>query len=537
MRKVAIALLAAAVFATGVRWGTFAAGGSDSYCYAYQAERWASLLRQGFGGPSGRLQIAEPLALEAPWPDAALTFTPAGHVPSRTVPAAFAPICPAGLSIAMAPLRLAGGRDAIFYAVPIFGALLIVATFVLGGRYGARVGVAAALLAACSPVFLYQLVQPMSDVPAAALWTAAAAAATGTKRRGPLWAGIATAGAILMRPNLVPIGIPIGMYLLWRPERAWRERIADAGVFAACAATGCVAVAAIQSAYYGSPFASGYGSLGALFSVDHVPLNARRYASWMTAVHTPLWLLAAAAPFLLPGALSIMMTAMAVVTVASYLPYTVFDDWWYLRFLLPAIPIVLVLMVAVVDAVCRRLLWFTSRGDTGGRRKKPSHLGVSMPPRFVATTAALTVVTVSLCAFMLLQARDRNAFRLRALEARFVRGGGYVAERLPANALVITSWQSGSVRFYSGRRTLVWDSLDPGWLDRAVAFASQRGLEPVVLVERWEEPLFRARFRGSAIGALDWPPAAEIAGQVRVYRPGDRDRYFRGDAAPTEYVP
>jgi len=35
---------------------------------------------------------------------------------------------------------------------------------------------------------------------------------------------------------------------------------------------------------------------------------------------------------------------------------------------------------------------------------------------------------------------------------------------------------------------------------------------------------------------LDWPPAAEIAGQVRIYRPGDRERYLRGDAAPTEYA-
>jgi len=40
--KSAIALLAAIVFAAGLRWGTFAVGGSDSYCYVNQAERWAS---------------------------------------------------------------------------------------------------------------------------------------------------------------------------------------------------------------------------------------------------------------------------------------------------------------------------------------------------------------------------------------------------------------------------------------------------------------------------------------------------------------
>ena len=43
---------------------------------------------------------------------------------------------------------------------------------------------AAVLLVACSPIFLYQAVQPMSDVPAAALWLAAlVASAAGVERR------------------------------------------------------------------------------------------------------------------------------------------------------------------------------------------------------------------------------------------------------------------------------------------------------------------------------------------------------------------
>ena len=78
MRRAALALLLATVVFAGVHWGTFVAGGSDSYCYAAQAERWAS----------GRLRVVEPLALEAPWPNAAMTFAPAGHVPSPVMPGA-----------------------------------------------------------------------------------------------------------------------------------------------------------------------------------------------------------------------------------------------------------------------------------------------------------------------------------------------------------------------------------------------------------------------------------------------------------------
>jgi hypothetical protein len=138
--------------------------------------------------------------------------------------------------------------------------------------------------------------------------------------------------------------------------------------------------------------------------------------------------------------------------------------------------------------------------------------------------------------FFIREARDRSVFDLQRLEARYEKAGTFVARRLPLNALVITSWESGSVRFYSGRPTLVWDALDPAWLDRAVAFVRARGFEPYLLFERWEEPGFRRRFGGAGIGALDWPPMAEIAAQVRIYRPDDRENYLRGQPIPTEYA-
>ena len=500
MRQLVLALLLAAVVVTGLRWGTFAVGGSDSYCYVHQAERWASL----------RLQVSEPLALEAPWPDAAVTFAPAGHVPSQTVPGALVPICPSGLSIAMAPMLALGGPRAMFLVVPLFGALLVWAAFTCGSRFGSRVGLASAVLVACSPPFLYQLMQPMSDVPAAALWMLAVAAVTGTKPRAPVVAGLATAAAILMRPNLVPMAIPIGLFILLRPERSWHERLQGAVRYAAAAAPGAIAVAFIQRAFYGSALQSGY-PLGALFSAAYIAPNATRYVSWMTQAHTAAWLLALAAPLLLPGPLTALFISLFLVNVASYLPFAVFNDWQYLRYLLPTIPLLLVLTVAVIDAVCRRI-------------------------RPAIAPAAVAMATVVLALLFVREARDGETFRLQRLEGRFERAGSYVGRRLPPNAIVITSWQSGSVRFYGHRPTLVWDGLDPAWLDRAIDFVRARGLEPYLLFESWEEPIFRTRFAGSPIGALDWPPMAEVAPQVRIYRPDDRQRYADGTLPPTEYV-
>jgi hypothetical protein len=423
--------------------------------------------------------------------------------------------------------------------VPLFGVLLIAATRALGARYGGRVGLAAAVLTACSPAFLYQLVQPMSDVPAAALWVAAVAAATGTRPRATAWAGLATSGAVLIRPNLVPLAVPIGLFLLLRPERAWGERIRAAAVYAAWSLPGCLAVALIQQTLYGSALSSGYGSLDTIFSPANVLPNAGRYATWLSGTLTPLWILAAAAPFLLPGALTRLLVAFVLVNVAVYLPYTVFDDWSYVRFLLPSIPLILILVVASVDAIVRRAAGLQSKtrptyeGDPPIARLAPPYVGrvLLFRPGLV-----IAVLTIGLGVLLLRDAQARNVFRLRALEARYARGGEFVNARLPGNALVVTSWQSGSVRFYSGRKTLAWDSLDPAWLDRALEEIRRRGFEPYLLFERWEEQAFRERFAGSPVGALDWPPMAEVATQVRVYRPADRERYLRGEQAPTEYV-
>ena len=101
---------------------------------------------------------------------------------------------------------------------------------------------------------------------------------------------------------------------------------------------------------------------------------------------------------------------------------------------------------------------------------------------------------------------------------------------------MITSRYSGSVRYYGGRRTIVWDALDPAWLDRVVSYTRERGFDPYLLIDSSEEAAFRQRFTGSAVARLDWPPLIEIAPQVRIYRPADRERYLRGEAPPTEYV-
>jgi hypothetical protein len=229
-------------------------------------------------------------------------------------------------------------------------------------------------------------------------------------------------------------------------------------------------------------------------------------------VYTPLIALAALAPLLLPGGLTLLCIGLVAVNVALYLPYTVFDDWTYLRFLLPTVPLLVVLMVAVIDAGLRRA-------------------------GLARTHAVLAVVSIAIAVVFVRHARDGSAFRLQRMEARFERAGGFVGDRLPANAIVLALWESGSVRYYGHRNTVVWDQLDPAWLDRALAYLRARGLRPYLLFEGPEEGNFRARFAAtSEVGALDWPPMADILSRTRIFDPDDRQKYLTGQRVAPEFV-
>jgi hypothetical protein len=521
----AIVVAAVTVYA-GMTWGTLAAGGSDSYCYLNQAEIFAR----------GAVTDFEPLATDAAWPGSPEAFVPAGHSRSTVAAGVFVPICPAGYSLMLAGARMAGGRAAMFWVTPIMGGLLVGLTFLIARRLaGPAAGLLAALLTASSPIVLYQIVQPMNDVPAAAMWAAALVAALrergGALARG-LTAGALTGIAVTIRPNLVPLAgvvaamamttpnfqLPTAKEIISRRSRfrtAWPLGVGrwELAAFSLAAIPGVLIVMAVQHAMHGSPFRSGYGDLDALFSASHVLPNLALYPRWVLEVHTPFVLLAAAAPVVFGGGArraALWLLAFAAATLACYLPYVVFDAWWYQRFLLPAVPPVLALTAAVA-------------------------VGALAPLRPAARTVVFTGVAASLASTFIDAAATRGVFGLRNFEARFRTAGAYVAALEP-DAVVITTHHSGSVRFYSGRSTAAWDGIAPGRLSDAIAFLRARGRRPYLLLETWEQPAFRDRFASDPLGSLEWPPMAEIDRAVRIYDPDDRARYMRGERVRVERV-
>src|SRR4051812_24347336 len=133
-----IALAAAAcVLIVAIAWNTRAAGGSDSSCYALQADAFAH----------GRATLAPPLPGVLPDAPPAV-FAPTGFIPSPRAAHDAVPICGPGLALAMAP-AFAVTRDAVFLVVPLFAALAVWLTFLFGRTIDDEVtGAAAAVLLA-----------------------------------------------------------------------------------------------------------------------------------------------------------------------------------------------------------------------------------------------------------------------------------------------------------------------------------------------------------------------------------------------------
>ena len=378
LAQAVIAVAAIGGMAVGVLYGTFAAADTDPYGYLSQAEALAR----------GSFRIDQRSLQDVPWPNAEATFSPPGWRPA-TVHGFIVPIYSPGLPLVMAALQRVFGRQGVFYAVPILGALAVWAIGRLGMIvHGRFVGASSAVLLATSPTFLRHVVQPVSDVPTMAWWTVSLALASAGGRAAAFGAGAAASMAILTRPNLVPLAMIAGtLVLLPRADDAKRRHSGMVRLLLLVGGVvpGCVAIGVVNWLSNGSPLLSGYGSLGYLYSFANVAANLVRYPRWLWEQETPFIYLALLAPIAVrwPGAhagplRSDHMSALlifALATLLLYLPYSVFGrtEWDYLRFILPGIPALIVLSMAVTVDIAARLLATPDarRGHAGRGRDGP----------------------------------------------------------------------------------------------------------------------------------------------------------------------
>jgi hypothetical protein len=508
--------LAAIVAVVTWTYGAKAVGGADSYGYMSQSELWAK----------GLPRLVQPIIAEVPWSNAAWTFSPVGaYRPMssfRPVSGAdrwtLVPVYPPGLPLLLTVAGAIGGYQAKFMVVPFFAGLLVLATYGIGIRLVSPfVGLTAAWLVATSPPVLFMSVVVMSDVPAAALWAAALFLTFGHGQRSAAAAGGVAALATLVRPNLAPLAPLLGLryaYGLIDPATR-RSSLREGALFGVIFALPVAALGLLHHQLYGSATASGYGVTSGFFETAHVVPNIQRYFGWLVESQTAVALVGFAALFvpirrLWPRDDARIATVVAPLFVAAiwtvYIAYLVWEDWWYLRFVLPSYPLIMVGTGAVAAAVVR---W---------------------RPREMAWITGAAVILLG--CVQLAQAYDYGVQGTWGAERRYVMAARMVRQLTPRDSLVMANQHMATARYYGGRVSIRFDSLSGRWLDRSVRWLERRDVQTFLLLEDWEVPAFRERFAGTlALERLNRPPLA-------IYRePGLVYLYdLSGDAGPDQTV-
>ena len=111
------AAIAVALF-IGLRYGSYAAAGSDSYGYLSEARLWLN----------GTLRVEQPWVDQVSWPNREWMFAPLGYRPASP-DGTIVPTYPPGLPMVMALFLAMFGANGPFFVVPVFGALALWLTY------------------------------------------------------------------------------------------------------------------------------------------------------------------------------------------------------------------------------------------------------------------------------------------------------------------------------------------------------------------------------------------------------------------------
>ena len=475
-----IAAIALAVTIVTAAFSTRSAAGADASGYLSEA---ASL-------STGRLFHEDDLSALTRGHDPFLT-SPLGWRPAPS-DARQSPTYPPGLPLLMAIPHAIAGVTGASAVVIVSAALAVWAVASLAMQLGGGgAGVIAAAMLASTPVFIHQSIQPMSDVPVTAAWMLCFLLLL---RNRSTWSGVICAIAVLIRPNLAPLAIV--------PLLLAGNRIA----FATPVAIAAAGLASIQWLWYGSPLRSGYGSTDQLFALTNIAANASRYLGWVIAA-APLMLLSVLGVTRVKGSRFAQgLLAFAILVIGAYLVYAVFDDWSYLRFLLPALAV-----FAVFAAI--GLLPIVGRA----------------PVEFRAVI--LFALILGIVANGIWIARSKDTFRLSTQLQRVESVGDWIRANVEPAAVLLSGEQSGSMRYYTGRSILRWEAATPESLTAALATLEQSSRPVYIVLDAWENEPFRLKLGSVAAVALDWPPALEAgtSHRTRVWRVTDRARFLRGE--------
>jgi hypothetical protein len=311
----------------------------------------------------------------------------------------------------------------------------------------------AALLFGVFPVTIFIAIQPLSDV-LATTWVLAAVYAALRARTSLGWAsatGAALAVAVLVRPTNILL-LPALVVLLatgWRPLAA----------AAIGSLPGAVLLLATNAHLFGSAWQMGYGSIFEAFSAAYFNPTMLHFGKWLGTLLPGLCLALAALFFCLPRLPLRERLAVALwffVPVLFYAFYEVSGQtWWCLRFILPAAP-------ALILAAMATLSYFI-----GSHRRW-----------MFATAAAFSLWSLALST---LWTREFHTLLTKTYEQAYADMGAWARTELPANTVILTNADSGSLHYYTPFPILRWDQMSAAEFSAQASHLARAG-RPLHLV-------------------------------------------------------
>lgn len=434
----ALLALAVAAYVFFLAWyNSPYAGGSDSSGYLNSAK----LLLAGRLTTTPRIPDTFPVDVFSR--DA---FVPAAFTTGQE-PGSITPTYPLGLPLHLAGIATLTGLAAAPVVLNILTALaVLVLTYATARDFGVtrRTGAAITLLLALSPLFLLYALQPMSDL-LATVWTLAAVLCAWRTTRHWAWgfgAGLATAIAVFVRPTSALLIFPLVACLGFN-LRAWL----------ACAIIGAPAAvlwAALNHRLFGGAFRTGYGAITDALQLGYVPPTLWHFAKWLCVVLTPFAAAALGLPFTRTSARAKrVLLAWAGALVLFYSAYSFsHETWWYLRFLLPAMPALLIAAALVWQERPLVTISLALEGSIATRRADPAprHFALRLP--HLAFLAAV--------AWQLAWAWHFQVHKLEPGERAYRDVARWVSTALPEPALLVAGQTTGALFHYTDRAFLQW---------------------------------------------------------------------------------
>jgi len=391
------------------------------------------------------------------------------------------PFYPLGMPLHMAASAGVFGWNAgPFLVSPAAAILGVILIFLLGRQFGlSRFDSAAgALILALSPAYLFIGLQPLSDV-LATMWIMAAVLAGLLSRRRAGWAamsGMAFGLSVLVRPSDALLIFPM---LLALPPKKKAYLLFGAG-----ALPFGLFWLITNKLLFGGWLVSGYrGMVGKDLAAGNFSSHFRHYVSWISALLTPLVPIS----WLGIGAIRKVPIRDRILLIAWFLPVFLFycfyrpdGAWWYLRFLLPGFPALILAGLLTARSVLNVL-------RERFRRHAPSGKWV--------TAAAL------LCLAVILANEVRMIDKLRVFdidesELAYRQSCEWANERWPEKSVVLATQTSGALAYYTRFIPCRWNLLKPGQFDLIRRRAEEQGYDFYAMLFPFEVEEFLKQIPG-----------------------------------------